>query len=189
MEPQIRIFRPVYHDRYQSAPYRLDAYSWDGSILRAHFGDGSVRPSVFATVDELRVGRRSRLARTCAGVPVMARTRKATYAELVARVDELSRHNTIVSLGLTCTAETPDYSATVDDDGFRWTLHAYRLTSPHGGIVTVQSHYLYGSQRDSVHAFYLDSLRDHFPYDTHPHVASVIERIRMTRFTLLERAS
>ena len=50
---ELRRFVPIEVDRYQAAAYRLEFYTFDGLALRAHFGDGTSRPSVYATVADL----------------------------------------------------------------------------------------------------------------------------------------
>ncbi len=52
-ETRIRVFVPVYIDEFQSATYRHVLTTADGSGLFAHFADGSIRPSIYTTVDAM----------------------------------------------------------------------------------------------------------------------------------------
>jgi hypothetical protein len=118
----------------------------------------------------------------------MKRTRKRTYAELESALSTTEHDRSILQLGLNASVtEVPDHKATVRYDEWRYTFRAYRLSGPLGGIVVVQSHYLTGTQRDSVTVHYLDNLPSVWTLDAHPIHAAIqamrTERDRLTRLS------
>ena len=110
---------------------------------------------------------------------------RLTKADAIAMKDRADRRAHIAELAVRCLVlDQVELTEQAESDDWSYTLYAYRLTAPHGGIVVLRAHCKTNVQTDSVSAQYLDDIGDTYQYEP---LSYSIARIKVARQRLIDR--